>query len=111
MLGTTIALVALGLDYVRGSHAPLVALFVGVAFFVNTINAVCLGGIVPLADDLRADVLPGHLTLRIFAGADGSYAVDHCANTYVVNKNGKLVATVPIGMPADEVAAIVRQHL
>lgn len=31
------------------------------------------GGIVPLADDLRADVLPGHLTLRIFAGADGSY--------------------------------------
>ncbi len=49
VLGTTIAVVALGLDYVRGSHAPLVALFVGVAFFVNTINAVCLGGIVPLA--------------------------------------------------------------
>ena len=44
-------------------------------------------------------------------GFDGSYAVDHSANTYVVNKNGKLVATVPIGMPADEVAAIVRQHL
>jgi protein SCO1/2 len=43
--------------------------------------------------------------------ADGSYAVDHSANTYVVDKNGKLVATVPIGMPADEVAAIVRQHL
>ena len=31
------------------------------------------GGIVPLADDLRADALPAHLTLRIFAGADGAY--------------------------------------
>ena len=49
VLGTTIALVALGLDYVRGTHAPLVALLVGAAFFVNTINAVCLGGIIPLA--------------------------------------------------------------
>lgn len=42
---------------------------------------------------------------------DGSYAVDHSANTYVVDKAGKLVATVPIGMPADEVAAIVARHL
>jgi protein SCO1/2 len=42
---------------------------------------------------------------------DGSYAVDHSANTYVVDKAGKLVATIPLGMPADEVAAIVRKHL
>ncbi len=42
---------------------------------------------------------------------DGSYAVDHSANTYVVDKAGKLVATVPIGMPADEAAAIVARHL
>lgn len=42
---------------------------------------------------------------------DGSYAVDHSANTYVVDKTGKLVATIPIGMPADEVAAIVARHL
>jgi protein SCO1/2 len=42
---------------------------------------------------------------------DGSYAVDHSASIYVVNKTGKLVATVPIGVSADEVAAIVRKHL
>lgn len=42
---------------------------------------------------------------------DGSYAVDHSANTYVVDKTGKLVATIPIGMPADEVAAVVARHL
>ena len=31
------------------------------------------GGIVPLADDLRADTLPERLTLRVFAGADGAF--------------------------------------
>lgn len=49
VLGTTISLVAYGLDVVRGTQAPLLALFIGIAFFVNTINAVCLGGVVPLA--------------------------------------------------------------
>ncbi len=42
---------------------------------------------------------------------DGSYAVDHSGNTYVVDKAGKLVATVPIGVPADELAAIIGKHL
>ncbi|MBW7902876.1 MAG: SCO family protein [Rhodocyclaceae bacterium] len=45
------------------------------------------------------------------ARPDGSYAVDHSANTYVVAPSGKLVATIPIGMPADEVAAIVARYL
>lgn len=48
-LGTAVSAVAYGMDYLRGSHAPVLALFIGIAFFVNTINAVCLGGLVPLA--------------------------------------------------------------
>jgi magnesium transporter len=48
-LGLATFAVAVALGYLRGDHAPLVALFIGIAFFVNTINAVCLGGIVPLA--------------------------------------------------------------
>ncbi len=31
------------------------------------------GAIIPLSEELRADVLPQELTLRIFAGADGSF--------------------------------------
>lgn len=42
---------------------------------------------------------------------DGSYAVDHSGITYVVDKSGKLVATVPIGMSASEFSAIIRKHL
>lgn len=49
VLGGTIIVVACSLDYLRGTEAPLVAVFIGIAFFINTINAVCLGGIVPLA--------------------------------------------------------------
>ena len=33
------------------------------------------GGIVPLAEDLRADRNPAHMTLRVFAGADGDYTL------------------------------------
>jgi magnesium transporter len=49
VLGTAIIVVACSLDYMRGTQAPLVAFFIGIAFFINTINAVCLGGVVPLA--------------------------------------------------------------
>lgn len=42
---------------------------------------------------------------------DGSYAVDHSGNTYVVDKSGKLVASVPVGVTAGEFATIVRKHL
>ena len=31
------------------------------------------GSVVPLAEDLRADELPAHMTLRVFAGANGSF--------------------------------------
>ena len=49
VLGTAIIGVAMGMDLMRGSQAPAVAFFIGAAFFANTVNAVCLGGVVPLA--------------------------------------------------------------
>lgn len=49
VLALAITCVALGMDYVRGYQAPIVALLIGLAFLINTVNAVCLGGIVPLA--------------------------------------------------------------
>lgn len=48
VIGLAIIVVALSMDFLRGSQAPLLALFIGAAFFINTVNAVCLGGIVPL---------------------------------------------------------------
>mgnify|MGYP001037856309 FL=1 len=43
--------------------------------------------------------------------SDGSYAVDHSASTYIVGKNGKLLATLPYGAPADELRAAIREAL
>jgi protein SCO1/2 len=43
--------------------------------------------------------------------ADGNYAVDHSAPTYVVGPDGTLAATIPLGtLPAD-IAATIRKHL
>ena len=43
--------------------------------------------------------------------SDSSYAVDHSANTYLVGKIGKLLATLPYGAPADELRAAIRAAL
>ena len=43
--------------------------------------------------------------------SDGSYAVDHSASTYIVGKNGKLLAILPYGAPADELRAAIREAL
>jgi len=48
VLAGAIIAVAFGMDYMRGTQAPLLAFFIGAAFFINTINAVCLGGTIPL---------------------------------------------------------------
>lgn len=48
VLGTVILLVAVGLDRIQGYQVPLLAGFIGLAFFINTIVAVCLGGTIPL---------------------------------------------------------------
>ena len=45
------------------------------------------------------------------ARSDGSYAVDHSANTYLVGKDGKLAVTLPYGAPADDLRAAIRKAL
>jgi protein SCO1/2 len=43
--------------------------------------------------------------------ANGNYAVDHSANTYLVGPDGKLAATLPLGMQTADVVASIRKHL
>ena len=49
--------------------------------------------------------------IRQPARSDGSYAVDHSANTYVVGRDGKLAATLPLGAAADDLWAAIRKAL
>lgn len=48
---------------------------------------------------------------RQAAAADGSYAVDHTSNTYLVGPDGKLEAILPLGTPTADIAAAVRKRL
>jgi len=43
--------------------------------------------------------------------SDGTYAVDHSANTYLVGKDGKLAATLLLGTPVDDLRAAIRKAL
>ena len=45
------------------------------------------------------------------AKADGSYAIDHTVSTYVIDREGKLVAVLDIGTPTDKLLATVRKYL
>lgn len=45
------------------------------------------------------------------ARPDGSYAVDHSANTYLVGKDGRLAATLPYGAAANDLRAAIRKAL
>lgn len=45
------------------------------------------------------------------ARPDGSYAVDHSAQTYVVAPDGRLAATLELGVPVDKVVEAVRKLL
>ena len=45
------------------------------------------------------------------ANADGSYAIDHTVSTYVVDREGWLVAVLDIGTPTDKLVATVRKYL
>ncbi|MDO8933279.1 MAG: SCO family protein [Rhodocyclaceae bacterium] len=45
------------------------------------------------------------------ARPDGSYAVDHSAQTYVVGPDGRLAATLDLGTPVDKVVDTVRKFL
>jgi protein SCO1/2 len=42
---------------------------------------------------------------------DGSYAVDHSSQTFVVGPDGKLMDLLPLGVPTDQVVAAVRKLL
>lgn len=43
--------------------------------------------------------------------ASGAYAVDHSAHTYLVDPDGTLAATLPMGTPTADVVAAIRKHL
>ena len=45
------------------------------------------------------------------AKADGSYAVDHTVATYVVDREGRLVAVLDLGTPTDKVVSTIRKLL
>ncbi len=42
---------------------------------------------------------------------DGSYAVDHSSQTYLVDRDGQLVDMLPLGTPPEKIAAAVRKLL
>jgi protein SCO1/2 len=42
---------------------------------------------------------------------DGSYAVDHSSQTYVVDRDGRLVEMLPLGTPTEKIASAVRKLL
>lgn len=43
--------------------------------------------------------------------ADGSYAVDHTVSTYVVDREGRLVAVLDIGTPTEKLVSTIRKYL
>ncbi|MCU7845642.1 MAG: SCO family protein [Candidatus Thiodiazotropha sp. (ex Monitilora ramsayi)] len=43
--------------------------------------------------------------------ADGRYTLDHSANLYVVDKEGRLTTVVPYGLPPEHVLQVVRDLL
>lgn len=45
------------------------------------------------------------------ADANGNYAVDHTALTYLVGPDGKLAAVIPLGTPTTTLVDIIRKHL
>jgi protein SCO1/2 len=43
--------------------------------------------------------------------ANGRYAVDHSAHTYLIDPDGRLAVTIPLGTPTADIVAAIRKHL
>lgn len=43
--------------------------------------------------------------------ADGSYAIDHTVSTYVVDRDGRLVAVLDLGTSTDKLLTTIRKYL
>ncbi|MBA3032394.1 MAG: SCO family protein [Gammaproteobacteria bacterium] len=41
----------------------------------------------------------------------GGYVIDHTALTYLIDRDGRLVASLPHALPAEQLAAEIRKHL
>ena len=48
---------------------------------------------------------------RIHQTANDSYSVDHSANLYVIDRNGRLATIVPYGLPVEHILAVVNRLL
>lgn len=59
----------------------------------------------------RVATLYGSSYTRQPPRADGSYAVDHSSFVYLIDRNGRLAASIPYGTPADELRGQIRALL
>jgi protein SCO1/2 len=59
----------------------------------------------------RVATLYGSSYARQPARADGSYAVDHSSFVYLIDRNGKLAASIPYGTPGDKLRSQIRALL
>jgi protein SCO1/2 len=70
-----------------------------------------IGAVGTMADTAAVAKSFGAGYVRQATRPDGSYAVDHTSHTYVIGPDGKLAELLPLGTPAEKVAATVRKLL
>ena len=70
-----------------------------------------LGAVGSTAETAAVAKLFGAGYVRQPTRPDGSYAVDHSSQTYLVDREGQLAEMLPLGTPPEKVAAAVRKLL
>lgn len=70
-----------------------------------------LGAVGSAADTAAVAKQFGAGYLRQPTRPDGGYAVDHSSQTYVVDREGRLVEMLSLGTPSEKIAAAVRKLL
>lgn len=68
-------------------------------------------GLTGSASDIARVAAQYQVTYGKHLDSDGGYSVDHTANLYVIDTNGKLHAIVPYGFPPEHVVAVVQDLL